>query len=93
MEVQSGRGSCRASILAVQGVLNAPDGAEKHFERAFRHRSYRNVRAKRELLPFIEIAAPSQPGRGIQPPAPCLKNLLLREHAMIRTAFASVHLE
>ena len=50
MEAQSGRGSCRASILAVQGVLNAPAGAEKHFERAFRHRSYRNVRAKRELL-------------------------------------------
>jgi hypothetical protein len=50
MEAQSGRGSCRASILAVQGVLNAPAGAEKHVERAFRHRSYRNVRAKRELL-------------------------------------------
>ena len=50
MEAQSGRGSCRASILAVQGVLNAPAGAEKHFERAFRHRSYSNVRAKRELL-------------------------------------------
>ena len=65
MEAQSGRGSCRASILAVQGVLNAPAGAEKHFERAFRHRSYRNVRAKRELLACLPGHAQSRSARWV----------------------------
>jgi hypothetical protein len=50
MKAQSGRGLYLASILAVQVVANSTSGAEKHTERAFRHRSYRNVRAERELL-------------------------------------------
>src|SRR5688572_2273892 len=50
VEAKSCRGSCRASILAVQVGSNAASGAEKHSGRAFRHRSYRNVRAERELL-------------------------------------------
>ena len=50
MATKSCGGSRFASILAVQVMSNAINGARNGAERAFRHRSYRSFRIERELL-------------------------------------------
>ena len=53
MEARHGLVSSMASIFAIPAASRAINGSSNGAERAFRHSSYRNIQAERELL-FID---------------------------------------
>ena len=59
MEARHGLVSSMASIFAIPAASRAINGSSNGAERAFRHSSYRNIQAERELLMHIFYPEPA----------------------------------